>query len=769
MKLFKVLTIAALVAMPAVGLLAPNLAAADEPVNPTITSFNMEVVTQASFVFNWTTDIGTDAEVRANTSLEALEQTQWGRLDAYNASTTYHRMVYFGLTPNTHYYYQLRSSVPGGGSVTRSGDVTTLGEQPTIGAFHVEVVTQTSYVLNWTTNIGTDAEARSATSPEQLQQTPWGRVDQYSSTTTYHRMVWFGLNPGTRYYYEVRSSVPGGGSVTRSGDVTTLGGGQQHEGQEVRTTMLTIRVVSPTELRVTWDADRDAVWQVGYAVGSNPVQWQPTGSYQTATPNHTAQITGLQPNTTYGVQLKVVSAGFWSQIDNGVMTVSTGDPSMVNSEPIVTNLLPGSATITWTSNLSGYNQVFFATQPWQNSYGMEAAGTIGAFQEPLELRTQHAVNLVGLRSNTTYYYRISTHNPQYQFTGHSGLNVLRSFTTTGAGQGGIAISNVAVSDITQQGATVRWTTNIPADTAVAYATREFTSEQIGPLGVVVVGDASQTPVTEHVQALSGLQPGTRYFYRVRSTTVADRAPHSSLRNFVTLRAAGTQPPSEPVPAGETARERELQEKVKKLQLRVSELELQVVELEKRLMTKVDARLTERLKGKILLQVEENGEAWYVDPETGKKFFLKDGQSAYDFLRLFGLGIKTSDLQKIPVGIEPVVGEDSDGDGLDDKLEIALGTNVNAVDSDGDGHDDKQEVAGNFNPNGSGVLSISQNLTGKLEGQILLQVEDRGQAWYVVNGKRYYLKDGQAAYELMRKKSLGIKNSDLRKIDVGTLE
>jgi len=54
---------------------------------------------------------------------------------------------------------------------------------------------------------------------------------------------------------------------------------------------------------------------------------------------------------------------------------------------------------------------------------------------------------------------------------------------------------------------------------------------------------------------------------------------------------------------------------------------------------------------------------------------------------------------------------------------------------------------------------------------LLQVEKNGEAWYLnpADGKRYYMKDGQLAYQIMRFLSLGITNNDLRKIDVGSLE
>lgn len=211
----------------------------------------------------------------------------------------------------------------------------------------------------------------------------------------------------------------------------------------------------------------------------------------------------------------------------------------------------------------------------------------------------------------------------------------------------------------------------------------------------------------------------------------------------------------------------VQERIQKLEYKVSELEQQLVKSEKQLVQKVDTSLTNRLAGKILLQVEGNGEAWYVDKDTQKKFYLKDGNTAYTALRAFGLGITNKDLAKIPVGsAESTDKIDIDGDGLVDSLESAIGTDPNNKDSDGDGYLDGEELLSGYSPLGVGKIIGDSKLTNRLNGKILLQVESRGEAWYVLDGKRYYMGDGDSAYQVMRSKSLGIKNDDLRKISVG---
>jgi hypothetical protein len=48
-------------------------------------------------------------------------------------------------------------------------------------------------------------------------------------------------------------------------------------------------------------------------------------------------------------------------------------------------------------------------------------------------------------------------------------------------------------------------------------------------------------------------------------------------------------------------------------------------------------------------VEEHGEAWYVNPKTGYRHYMKDGEAAYSLMRYYSLGISNKDLEKIPIG------------------------------------------------------------------------------------------------------------------------
>lgn len=127
----------------------------------------------------------------------------------------------------------------------------------------------------------------------------------------------------------------------------------------------------------------------------------------------------------------------------------------------------------------------------------------------------------------------------------------------------------------------------------------------------------------------------------------------------------------------------------------------------------------RLSGRILLQVESRGEAWYVDPITKTRFSLGRPDDALTVMRSLGLGISDANLRQIPTMDEAFVGNEA--------------------------------------------------LRTRLAGRILLQVESRGEAWYVdpITQKRAYLGRPANALAAMRQFGLGVTNANLGAIPAAT--
>ncbi len=120
-------------------------------------------------------------------------------------------------------------------------------------------------------------------------------------------------------------------------------------------------------------------------------------------------------------------------------------------------------------------------------------------------------------------------------------------------------------------------------------------------------------------------------------------------------------------------------------------------------------LSTRLSGRILLQVEQHGEAWYIDPISKQRFYLGTSSDAFALLRAKGLGIRHSDI----------------------------------------------------------VRFTATNFPNRLSGRILLDVDDRGQAYYIspLTLRATRLGSAEETYQALRQHGLGIRDRDLNTIAI----
>ena len=99
----------------------------------------------------------------------------------------------------------------------------------------------------------------------------------------------------------------------------------------------------------------------------------------------------------------------------------------------------------------------------------------------------------------------------------------------------LTLSGIAAGNVTAQGATITWNTNVAADTRVEYGLTTA-------YGSLITGAAN---TTAHTVTLSGLSAGTQYQYRVRSTDASSNEAISTNRTFTTSApvVVDTIPPS----------------------------------------------------------------------------------------------------------------------------------------------------------------------------------------------------------------------------------
>lgn len=168
-----------------------------------------------------------------------------------------------------------------------------------------------------------------------------------------------------------------------------------------------------------------------------------------------------------------------------------------------------------------------------------------------------------------------------------------------------------------------------------------------------------------------------------------------------------------VPAQETATTTEPSEEapqeIKKEEVKSEAvIRQEFINQEKASAGQIDQNLANRLKGGILLQVEEQGQAWYVNPADGKKYYFACPADAFNIIRTLALGASHK------------------------------------------------------------FITDNKIFPGRVSGKILLDVEDHGKAYYInpKDKKPYYLGRPADAFNVMKSLGLGITNNNIRKIEIG---
>jgi hypothetical protein len=130
-------------------------------------------------------------------------------------------------------------------------------------------------------------------------------------------------------------------------------------------------------------------------------------------------------------------------------------------------------------------------------------------------------------------------------------------------------------------------------------------------------------------------------------------------------------------------------------------------------------LAEIVRGRILLDVENNGEGWYVYPPSDERYYLGRPDDAFAIMRTLSLGISDVDLARIPAASDVATGD----------------------------------------------LALRQ----RLAGYILLQVEQHGEAWYVdpLTLRRSFLGRPSEAFAIMTNFGLGISSANLAQIPIAS--
>ena len=403
---------------------------------------------------------------------------------------------------------------------------------PTISNTAVGGITQTSATISWSTN-------EIATSQVQYgQTTSYGSQSPLdSSLVANHSVTLSGLSSGTTYNYRVKSADSANNEATGiNRTFTTVAAPDTTPPAAVSN--LASSGLGQTFIDLSWTAPGDdgtsgtaSFYDVRYTTGVMNDANFASASQATGEPNPAAAgssqgyiLVGLTPGTAYQVAIKARDeANNVSGLSN-ILSITTNAASVPDPAPpvigslAVTAISQTSATITWTTDEPASSQVLYGLS---SSLGLSTSLNAS-------LTLSHSVTLSGLTANTTYHYRARSTDGSNNTDESSTL----TFTTAQIPDGNApSITAVATSNITNNSATITWTTNEPASSLIQYSL-------VATLGFETTEANVTSRVTDHSITLSSLIPCSHYRLRVRSRDASNNVSFGAPTTFFTLGCLG---------------------------------------------------------------------------------------------------------------------------------------------------------------------------------------------------------------------------------------
>ena len=202
------------------------------------------------------------------------------------------------------------------------------------------------------------------------------------------------------------------------------------------------------------------------------------------------------------------------------MPTPDADPPFILEGPIVESITQDSAVVTWVTN-----------EPADSTVNYSTTIELGFSVSDGSMVLLHRITLTGLFADTRYYVEVQSSDAA---SNGPTVSPMLSFSTLPIldVEAPLIIAGPIAIDITEEAATIIWTTDEPATSVVSF------TDSITP--GLAEDDAY---VTEHSVRLTGLTPDTEYNYTVSSIDEHGNGPVTSdTKSFQTLSIGFTDPP-----------------------------------------------------------------------------------------------------------------------------------------------------------------------------------------------------------------------------------
>ena len=415
-----------------------------------------------------------------------------------------------GLSEATKYWYRVRAyNADTTSAYSNEKQVTTLYNIPAAPSGLTITSLLTNRVsLSWSDNSNNESgfkiqRKQGATGTYADIRTTAANITSYTDSDTV-------LRDGTLYYYRVCATNAAGDSAfsNEASGTTPL----------AKPTSATATAVSSSRIDLTW-IDNSAS-ESGYKIERKTTV---TGTYAQidqvgANVQSYSDTNGLEPNTRYYYRVRATNGTLDSDYSNEPSAVTLLDTPAAPSNLTITSLLFNRVSLSWSDNSN--NESGFKIQRKTG-----ATGTYTDIRTTVANVTSYTDSDTALTDGTLYYYRVCASNA----TGDSAFSNEASGTTPLAKPTSASATAVSSSQIN-----LTWIDNSVSETGYKIerkTTVTGTYAQIDQVGANV----------QSYHDTNGLEPNTRYYYRVRATNGPLDSDYSNEPSAVTFLDAPAAP------------------------------------------------------------------------------------------------------------------------------------------------------------------------------------------------------------------------------------